>query len=83
MAGYKNKYINIRVTEEQRELIKQMAERYHMTVSEYVLFTCLNFQLSENTDKLLETVSKLEQSVKPARKGKRAAKQSTDAKSES
>ena len=54
----KNKSINLRLTEDNKEIIKRKAVNYGMNITEYITYAAVHFetmeQVSEKLDKIVE-----------------------------
>lgn len=48
MKAIKNKKIDLRLTEREKESIQQQAEKYNMNISQYIRFICEQWRIYGN-----------------------------------
>lgn len=48
MSTTKNKKIDVRLTEKEKEAIQEQARKYHMNTSQYIRFICKQWRICGN-----------------------------------
>ena len=48
MSTTKNKKIDVRLTEKEKEAIQEQAEKYNMNISQYIRFICEQWRICGN-----------------------------------